>query len=268
MRTWIAACSVAVLLLSMTGTAMATPSKIIWIPSTDIQPFMVGHIDIDNYVRGAGNSAQGRDPNIMDLGFELGVLPFEKVQLELGFDFLAMAVDPNDQHPWSGNAKLATPQSSMFDNSPAIAVGVYNGRPVKDVLVRDAPKVYSGQNIVYGLVSETIPDLGAVPSLGRFSAGYYRGSKRALVDNDNLAVARTENSGLLLSWDRTMRELSDRLWIGIDYMGGKNIDGSVNFGVAWKFARNVSVTLGYDVYTKKSVAGENTFTTQVDINFP
>jgi len=53
----------------------------------------------------------------------------------------------------------------------------------------------------------------------------------------------------------------------VDYQGGKNALGALNFGVAWAFTPNVSVILGYDVYNKKSVAGANTVTTQLDINF-
>ncbi len=33
------------------GTAYATPSTQIWIPSTDIQPFKTFHLNIDSYIR-------------------------------------------------------------------------------------------------------------------------------------------------------------------------------------------------------------------------
>jgi hypothetical protein len=247
---------------------MATPSKIIWIPSTDVQPFMVGHLDFDNYVRGASNSHDGRDPNIMDVGFRLGVLPYQKAQLEVGFDLLLMAQDPNDQHPWSGNIKLATPEQSICDWSPALAVGLYNARATADIAPKDAPRVYSGQNLVYGLVSKTVPGTGWHPDLGRFSAGYYVGARRALVDSNNPFIAKKENSGLLLSWDRTIKEISEKLWFGVDYMGGYNIDGSTNIGFAWRFNRHVALTIGYDIWNRKSVAGENTFTGQVNLDFP
>jgi hypothetical protein len=260
--------SLAILLLLSVGTAMATPSKIIWIPSTDVQPFMVGHLDLDSYIRAATNSAGDRDPNLFDVGFTLGILPFEKVQIEVGFDFLTTARNPNDQHPWSGNIKLATPENSMFNFSPAIAVGVYNGRPQKDVEVKDAPYVYSGQNIVYGLVGKTIPAFGSLPSLGRFAIGYYRGSNRALRDNKVRLLSHPAKAGLLVSWDRKMTEISDKLWVGIDYQGGNNIDTSWNAGFAWRFNKNVSLTIGYDSYNRASLSGENTFTTQVDLDFP
>jgi hypothetical protein len=256
------------LLVMTAATALATPSKQIRIPSTDVQPFMTAHIDIDNYLRIARRPDGGRDPNTLDIGFRLGILPYEKVGLEVGFDFLTTGTNPNDQHPWSGNIKLATTEDSLFQYSPAIAVGLYNARPVKDIEVRDAPLVTSGQNIVYGLVAKTAPPFGPVPSLGRFTVGYYRGSERALVDNNNVEVAHPRNTGLYLSWDRTMREISDKLWMGVDFMGGDNIDGAISIGASWRFSRNIALLVGYNIYQKGDLSGDDTLTTQVRIDFP
>jgi predicted porin len=44
--------------------------------------------------------------------------------------------------------------------------------------------------------------------------------------------------------------------------------GAVNVGVSWAFSKNVSLIFGYDIYKEKSLAGANTFTTQLDINIP
>jgi isopropylmalate/homocitrate/citramalate synthase len=65
-----------------------------------------------------------------------------------------------------------------------------------------------------------------------------------------------------------MTEISDKLWLAVDYQGGNNVDGAVSFGVAWNFAKNVSVIFGYNVFKEKAIAGNNTFTTQLDINIP
>jgi hypothetical protein len=250
------------LTVASAGVAMATPSTQIWIPSTDVQDYKTFHLGIDNYFRAAKGSDGVRQPNTYDIGPVVGFLPFEKLKGELGFDYLVNGTDPNDNHPWSGNIKLGTPEDSLFKFSPAIAVGGYNLGPAQNRGV--APGVTSGQNIIYGLVAKTLPAMGPVPSLGRFSAGYYRGSEKALVNTDGSAA----NDGVLLSWDRTMTEVSDKLWAAVDYQGGNNVDGAVNFGVSWNFAKNVSVIFGYDVYTKKALAGKNTLTTQLDINFP
>ena len=245
-----------------TGVAMATPSTQIWIPSTDVQAYKTFHLGIDSYIRTTKNDSRVREPNVYDIGPVVGFLPFEKLQGEIGFDFLSTASEPNDSHPWSGNIKIATPEDSLFKMSPAIAVGGYNLAPALGS--NSASGVVAGQNIVYGLVARTIPAIGPVPSLGRFSAGYYRGSEKALVNSD----LKADNDGVLLYWDRTMAEISDKLWFAVDYQGGKNADGAVNFGASWNFAKNVSVIFGYDVYNNKERAGQNTFTTQLDINFP
>ncbi|WP_298431646.1 hypothetical protein [Geobacter sp.] len=268
--------SLATALISMTtGVALATPSTQIWSPSPDVQPFGVLHLGIDNYFRASNKpkspptAAATRDANIYDIGLTVGVLPFEKLQMEVGVDYLVSANEPNDNHPFSFNVKLGTPEDSLFKGSPAIAVGIYNAGPTN----YDGPSsgslgravgITSGQNITYGLIAKTLPAIGAVPSLGRISAGGYHGSARAFVDpNGNSA-----NDGVILTWDRTMSEISDKLWMAVDYFGGNNVNGALNIGFAWSFAKNVSVIFAYDIYKEKALAGNNTFTTQLDINFP
>jgi hypothetical protein len=261
------------LTIAAATAALATPSTQIWIPSTDVQAYGTFHLGIDNYFRASGVGRATANPatpdaNILDIGPVVGILPFEKVQAEVGFDYLVLGNDPNDDHPWSANFKVATPEDSICKFSPAFAVGMYNIGPSQSQGV--APGVVAGQNIAYGLAARTLPAFGGVPSLGRISAGYYDGSSRAL--RTNISVLNTlgtaDHDGLLLSWDRTMTEISDKLWMAVDYQSGKNADGAVSFGASWNFAKNVSVIFGYDVWTDKAVAGNNTFTTQLDINFP
>ena len=70
-----------------------------------------------------------------------------------------------------------------------------------------------------------------------------------------------------------MTEISDKLWLAVDYQGGKNYLGVLSFGASWAFSKNVSVIFGYDIYNNKNAyyntnnQNANTFTTQVDINF-
>jgi hypothetical protein len=189
--------------------------------------------------------------------------------MEVGVDYLVIANNPNDNHPIIGNFKIATPEDALFKFSPAVAFGMYNIGPTQQVdgNANNAPFVMCGQNIIYGLLAKTIPAMGPVPSLGRFSAGYYWGSKHALQD-PRLDISKAQNEGVLLSWDRTISEISDKLWLAVDYQGGNNVMGAVNVGVSWAFSKNVSVIFGYDIYKEKSLAGNNTFTTQLDINFP
>ena len=98
-------------------------------------------------------------------------------------------------------------------------------------------------------------------SLGRFSVGFFSGNDKLLLD----AEGKADNDGLLLAWERTMTELSDKLWICAEYMGTESAYGTVNFGAAWKFAPNVGVIFGYDIYNESFY--KPTATIQLDIDF-
>jgi hypothetical protein len=181
-------------------------------------------------------------------------LPFEKFQGEIGVDYLYMGDNNYDDYPIYFNAKIGFPEGAMFKNSPAIALGAYNFGLKKNL---------TNYNIIYGEIAKTIP------ILGRLSVGYYTGNETVLVD-ENLKKA---NSGILLSWDRAMTEISDKLWLAADYQGGNSFLGAFSFGASWSFSKNVSVIFGYDIYNNKNAyyntnnQNANSFTAQVDINF-
>ena len=231
----------------------STPSTQVWIPSTDFQKWKSLHLGLDNYIRTAKTDGV-RGAGIFDLGLTTGLLPFEKFQGEIGVDYLSMGDNNYDDHPVYFNAKLGFPEGALFKNSPAISLGAYNLGFEKNL---------TNYNILYGVIAKTIP------VLGRISVGYYTGNEKLLVD-ENLKKA---NDGLLLSWDRTMTEISDKLWLAVDYQGGNNYLGALNFGAAWSFSKNVSVIIGYDIYNNKKAyyntnnQNANSFTAQVDINF-
>lgn len=238
-------CAVAVGL--SVGPAAATPSTQIWIPSTDIQPYRTFHFNFDTYVRTGSEEGGSRLPPVVVLGPTAGILPYEKVQAELGFDLIYGGSDA-DKSPLYFHGKVGTPEGSLFLGSPAIAVGGYNFGTKKDV---------TDQNIVYGLVAKTFP------VVGRLSAGYFAGNDRILVDE----TGAKDEKGLLLSWDRTLSEISDKLWVAVDYQGTDSALGALSFGVSYAFAENASLILGYDIYNEKKTGGENTYTVQLDINF-
>jgi hypothetical protein len=233
--------------------SFATPSTQIWIPSTDFQKWKTMHLGLDNYIRTEKiNGVRGA--GMFDMGFTTGLLPFEKFQGEIGIDYLSMGDNNYDDYPVYLNAKIGLSEGALFKGSPAIALGAYNVGFKKNL---------TNYNIIYGVIAETIP------ILGRLTVGYYTGNDKVLVD-ENLKKA---NSGVLLSWDRTMTEISDKLWLAVDYQGGKNYLGALNFGASWAFSKNVSVIFGYDIYNNKNAyyntnnQNANTFTAQVDINF-
>jgi hypothetical protein len=251
-------CTIAVLL--SISVAKATGSTQIWIPSTDIQAFKSVHLGIDNYIRTQKDANGVYGSGMYDMGLTTGISPFSKVQAEIGIDYLNMgdnnALDAKnyDLHPIYFNGKIAIPEDSIFKGAPAIAVGAYNFG-LKSGL--------TNYNIAYALIAKTIP------VVGRISVGYYSGNKNLLVDENGKAA----NSGLLLSWDRAMTEISDKLCLAVDYQGGKNYLGALNVGFSWAFSKNVLVIFGYDIYNNQKAyyntnnVNANSFTTQLDINF-
>ena len=61
-----------------------------------------------------------------------------------------------------------------------------------------------------------------------------------------------------------MTEISDKLWVCVEYMGTGSVYGSLNIGASWKFADNVSMLGGYDIFNDDDPV--NTVTLQVDID--
>jgi hypothetical protein len=233
--------------------SFSTPSTQIWIPSTDFQSWRTMHLGLDNYIRTSKiNGVRGS--GIFDLGFTTGLLPFKKFQGEIGVDYLLIGDNNYDDYPIYLNAKLGLPESALFKNAPAIAIGAYNFGLKKNL---------TNYNIIYGEIAKTIP------VIGRISVGYYTGNGKVLVDE----TMKKANNGILLSWDRTMTEISDKLWLAVDYQGGRNYLSSLNLGASWSFSKNVSVIFAYDIYNNKNAyyntnnQNANTFSAQVDINF-
>ncbi len=247
-------------LCGLTATiASATPSTQIWIPSTDIQAYKTVHLNFDTYIRDHNNKDGSRTPPVVDIGPTFGVLPFEKIQAEVGFDVISGGGNA-DKYPLYGNFKIGMPEDNTW--IPAVAVGMYNiGTKSGDARKGE---LATNQDIAYALVAKTLP------VVGRLSAGYFTGNKKVLVKDtlDSNGNFQSDEKGVLLSWDRTMTEISDKLWLAVDYMGSKSAMGALSFGASWAFAKNVSVILGYDIYNRKETGGQNTVTMQLDINFP
>lgn len=255
--------TIAVLLMTCCAS-FAAPSAQINIPSTDAKGLAEAAISLTTYTRFSDKADAGTNSYLV--GVESGLLPFEAVRLEIGVDYMTTGTDsPSDAHPFYFNAKLATAEDLGCKGMPAFAVGIYN------VGTYDKPEigVSTRQNIAYGLAAKT------VPVVGRISAGGYVAAERAARTSGN---PRNNNSGVMVSWDRTISELSDKLWLGADYMSGNNADGEISFGASWSFTKQVSLLAGvvwYNPFYKLSGAdngmlpgGKPAFTTQLTINLP
>jgi len=266
--TFISGLLVAGSIVCVSNPAAAGPTAQINIPSTDAKALKEVALSITNYTRFSPKADAGS--NLYAIGVVTGLLPYEAVKLEVGADYSTSGSQSDNQadnHPFCFNAKLATAEDALVKGMPAFAVGIYN------MGTYDKPEIPNGistrQNIAYGLVAKT------VPVIGRLSLGGYYGSERALSTSGN---PRRNNSGLLASWDRTITEVSDKLWLGLDYMGGNNANGQISFGAAWCFSKQISLLAGVVVYNpfyKLSAAdggaipgGKPALTTQLTINLP
>ncbi len=187
--------------MAVTNASWATPTPHVWIPSTDAQPFKTLHLTIDNFFPVRPEATGGYKPSTLILGPTVGLSPFKNVQAEAGLDVVKNGT-ALDAYPVYFNFKLSTPEGLLGSYSPALAAGAYGLGTRSDK---------TNQNVFYGLAAKT------VAIVGRFTAGYYVGNSRVLIDETGAKA----NRGVLLAWDRKMVEISDRLWAAIDYKGGE-----------------------------------------------
>ena len=239
----------AAVVVMASSSAFAFPTGQINIPSVDAKGLQEVTISVNNNVR--FSTAADAGANLFDVGVVTGLLPYEKVKLEIGADYGTVG-SPTTKQPFTFNAKLATAEDALFVGLPAFAIGGYN--------LGNIDPASNTQNIVYALAAKTFG------KAGRFSVGGYNGAETVLGKNDNL--------GLLASWDRTISEVSDKLWIGVDFMSGTNADGEVSIGGSWAFSKQITLLTGVTFYNKITdnsgavVGGKTAFTTQLSINLP
>ncbi|MDD5679809.1 MAG: hypothetical protein PHI59_01010 [Candidatus Omnitrophica bacterium] len=249
--------SAIILLLALCNPEYAhgTASTHIWAPSTDTQAWGTGHITADVYIPTEKNGDGSRATTITNTGLTFGMLPFKKLNAEAGFDYKT-GYGNLDSYPIYLNAKLAVPEDAFKETFkygkylPAAAFGVY------DIGTESRKTTY---NVIYGELAKTfsVKDV----SLGRFSIGYFWGNRDLLLDGDG----ESDNHGLLAAWERTMSEISDKLWLCVEYQGTKSSYGTFNLGFSWQFTPSTSVLAGYQFYNNRDLA--DTATIQVDINF-
>ena len=258
-----AACT---LIILSSSSVLAGPSAQTMIPSTDVKGLKEVAVGF-TYI-GRFSSKEDAGVNTYDIGITTGLLPFENLKLEVGFDYISSDLRYDnfaDDNPFYFNTKIGTPEDAFgIKGLPAFAVGIYG------LGTYDKPEIGSTrQNIVYGLVAKTIP------VIGRLTAGGYYGSRRALATTFNPSNTNM-NSGVMASWDRTITEVSDKLWMGVDYMSGNNANGEVSIGASWAFSKNVTLLAGvifFNPFYKPSGSGDlpggkPAFTTQLTFNLP
>lgn len=245
------AISIMVLVL-FSNIANATPSTTYWTPMTlDIQPYGVLHIGVDNYFTVFRKATNGGGSFPTDFGLTMGVLPFEKLQMEVGVDLLE-----SSDYPLYFNAKIGTPEDALFKGSPTIQLGIFNVGTKNNV---------TNQNIVFGVIGKTIP------GIGRIAIGPYIGNRRVLVDKDG----NKENTGIMVSFDRGFLPVKDKagneynkIVFAADYASGKNAIGGGGFGLYYYFTKDISLLTGPVWFNEEAINGKWKWTIQLDINLP
>jgi hypothetical protein len=152
-----------VLTASAVTSAWATPSTLIFIPSTDVQAPKTWHFGLDTYFTFDGKGTG----NVVDTGLTYG-LPG---RIEVGLDHVGGSDDP-----FMANAKWQImPESGK---GPAIAIGGYNWGGSDNALAG---------NLLYALISKTFG------RTGRFHLGFQYGDDSRVGD---------DNEMILLGWDK------------------------------------------------------------------
>jgi hypothetical protein len=209
-----------IITIILTGSVLyATPSTTFWAPSTPyIQPFGVLHITYDTYFW--GNAAYP-----VDTGLTVGVLPFEKLQMELGYDLFLPG-----QYPLSLNGKIGSPEGSLFKGSPGWSAGIL-GIGFKENV--------TNYNILHIMFGKTFPYVGVL-EIG----GYYGLNKKLLTSSDG----DENNAGIMAGWFSPDIHIGvpavEKLVLAWDIMTGKNVLGATGGGLYVYFTPAIDLLLG------------------------
>ncbi len=230
-----------VMALVLTGSLlMATPSTVYWTPCTTyFQPFLKGHIGYDSYVR--DNSMLSND-----YGFTVGVLPFEKLQAEIGYDALLPVASPATFKDANYlNAKIGWNENTLLPIG--FSAGIFNVG--FDTNVTD-------YDVMYAVIGKTIDNIGTI------AIGAYTGNKKLLIDDNGKA----DNNGFMTSY--TSPQIG-KVILAADYMSGNNALSAWGAGVYYYFADNVTLLTGPVFPLSKQFAGSDKmmWTLQLDIDF-
>jgi len=243
--------------ITIAAAAHATPSTTYWAPSTTyVQPYGVPHLTYDTYFwKGAGKNYP------IDTGITIGVLPWEKLQLEVGYDLFLPSQNPL---LFLLNAKLGTPENTFFNGSPSLAAGIF-GVGIKGKSSSDLGTSY---DILYGQVQKNLPWGGYLSAGGYYGAG----TKDLWVSSDDHKEHRAGFMGALASPDVNVNLPGlKKLLVVADVQTGKNLYGAAGGGVYFYFNDFIDVLTGpvYFFDGASQPGGANwMWTVQLDVDIP
>jgi len=216
--------TVAVQVLTLSPSARATPSTTFWAPSTPyVQPFRVLHVTYDTYF-------QTSVAYPIDVGLEVGALPSQRLQLELGFDLLYptfSATKPIDV-PVLLNAKAGAPEDAYFKGSPGWSAGIFGVGFEQDV---------TDYNVLHVMLGRTFPHVGSL------SAGGYYGLNRTLFRSSS---GDEQRAGLMAGWLSPAIDVPkiDKINLAWDVQTGENVFGATGGGLYFYFTPSIDLLVG------------------------
>lgn len=207
--------------LAAAPRALATPSTTFWTTATTYtQPYLVPHLTYDSYVAEKGILQN-------DYGLTVGVLPFEKVQGEVGFDVFYPGFTSDF---FQVNARLTLAEGALAKWSPAVSFGISNVGFKSDV---------SNYDLLHLTVGKTTP-IGLV-GIG----GYYGAGSKVLWTN---SAGSTERAGFQASWvspDIVLNRAGlNKIAFLADVSTGKNWYSAVGGGIGLFFNSAIDVLTG------------------------
>lgn len=230
-------------LFGFCAPAFATPSTTFWAPSTPyLQPFGVMHITYDTYFRDNASYP-------VDTGLTIGVLPFEKLQMEIGADLLYPG-----NNPASFNGKIGSPENAFFKGSPGWSFGAFNLGTKKNI---------TDYNVLYFITGKTFPVIGQ-PEIG-----FYHGLNKTLMISSDGGV---QGDGLMAGWFSPDIKVPfiNKMVFTADVMTGSNVLGAGGGGIYFYFTPQISLLTGpiwfFDRDLQPSRA-DFIWTMQLDIDF-
>ena len=244
-------------LLAAAPTAQATPSTTYWTPATTyVQPYLVPHVTYDTYV-------SERSAMQNDYGLTVGVLPFDKIQGEVGVDSFMPGIAENNLY---ANAKLALPEGAFADWQPGVSAGVYGLGFKSDV---------SNFDVLHAEIGKTLPFVGNLV-LG----GYYGLNSKLMVSSSG---AR-QQAGVMGAWTSpdivVNRTGLNKINFIADVQSGKNAFGAVGAGIGVYFTPSIDILTGpvyfFDPNATSQIAGPGfgtavrpswLWTVQLDVDF-
>jgi hypothetical protein len=257
MKTMLRRAGLACAMLTFAAVAQATPSTTFYTPATTyVQPFAVPHITYDTYFNGRGAYP-------IDTGLTIGILPFEKIQAEIGIDALlpykGFYADPAG--PLFLDAKLGAPDGAFGAWSPGISAGIYGVGLTRGTAF----------HILHAELSKSLP-------IGTLAAGVYYGAG----GNDSLwtgSDGTVRRAGLMGAWTAPdividLRGLQ-KISLFADVMTGKNAFGGGGPGIGLYFTPSIDVLTGPVFFFDKDLqppvppAGEGSrmmWTVQLDVD--